>query len=57
VGGKLLAYSSGDQNTGILKTLLMADGLAVLASGRVSFSAGDEVEVHIISEDAEMLEP
>ncbi len=57
VGGKLLAYSSGDQNTGILKTLLMADGLAVLASGRVSFSAGDEVEVHIISEDVEMLEP
>jgi hypothetical protein len=35
----------------------MADGLAVLASGRVSFSAGDEVEVHIISEDVEMLEP
>jgi molybdopterin molybdotransferase len=57
VGGKLLAYSSGDQNTGILKTMLMADGWAVLPSERVSFSAGDEVEVHIISEDAEMLEP
>ena len=57
VGGKLLAYSSGDQNTGILKTMLMADGWAVLPSERVSFSAGDEVEVHIISEDAEMMEP
>jgi len=57
VDGKLLAYSSGDQNTGILKTMLMADGLAMLPAERVSFSAGDEVEVHIISEDAEMLEP
>jgi molybdopterin molybdotransferase len=57
VGGKLLAYSSGDQNTGILKTMLMADGLAVLPAERVLFSAGDEVEVHRISEDAEMLEP
>jgi molybdopterin molybdotransferase len=55
-GGKLLAYSSGDQNTGILKTMLVADGLAVLPADRVSFSAGDEVEVHRISEDAEMLE-
>ncbi|MGA2964182.1 MAG: gephyrin-like molybdotransferase Glp [Candidatus Korobacteraceae bacterium] len=57
VGGKLLAYSSGDQNTGILKTMLMADGWAVLPAERSSFSAGDEVEVHIISEDAEMMEP
>ena len=56
VGGKLLAYSAGDQNTGILKTMLLADGLAVLPAERVSFSAGDEVEVHRISEDAEMLE-
>ncbi len=55
-GGKLLAYSSGDQNTGILKTMLEADGLAVLPADRVSFSAGDEVEVHRLSEDAEMLE-
>ena len=57
VGGKLLAYSSGDQNTGILKTMLMADGWALLPTESVAFSAGDEVEVHIISEDAEMLEP
>jgi len=56
-GGKLLAYSAGDQNTGILKTMLLADALAVLPAERVSFSAGDEVEVHRISEDAELLEP
>ena len=55
--GKLLAYSAGDQNTGILKTMLMADGLAVLPAERVAFSVGDEVEVHRISEDAELLEP
>jgi molybdopterin molybdotransferase len=57
VGGKLLAYSSGDQNTGILKTMLTANGLALLPAERVSFTAGDEVEVHIISEDAERMEP
>jgi molybdopterin molybdotransferase len=57
VGGKLLAYSSGDQNTGILKTMLRADGWAVLPAGRVLFFAGEEVEVHIISADAEMMEP
>jgi molybdopterin molybdotransferase len=56
-GGKFLAYSSGDQNTGILKTMLMADGLALLPAERDSFSVGDEVKVHIISEDAEMMEP
>jgi molybdopterin molybdotransferase len=56
VGGKLRAYSSGDQNTGILKTMLGADGWAVLPAERVSFSAGDEVEVHVISTDAERLE-
>ncbi|MFB3814058.1 MAG: gephyrin-like molybdotransferase Glp [Terriglobales bacterium] len=54
--GALVACSSGDQNTGILKTMLQADGIAVLPADRTSFSAGEPVNVHILSGNAEMLE-
>lgn len=54
--GRYLAYSSGDQNTGILKTMLMADAMAVLPADRTTFSAGEEVDVHILSGNVEMLE-
>jgi len=56
VDGRYLAYSSGDQNTGILKTMLMADAIAVLPADRTSFSSGEEVDVHILSSNVEMLE-
>jgi molybdopterin molybdotransferase len=55
-GGRLLAFSSGDQATGILKTLIRADGIAVLPSERSFFAAGDEVDVHVISGNTLMLE-
>lgn len=48
-GDSLLAFSSGDQTTGMLTTLLRADGLAVLPADRASFLAGEEVEVHVLS--------
>ncbi|HEY6871817.1 MAG TPA: gephyrin-like molybdotransferase Glp [Geobacteraceae bacterium] len=54
--GKYLAYSSGDQNTGILKTMLLADAIALLPAEPSTFSAGDEVDVHILSGNVEMLE-
>lgn len=54
--GRYLAHSSGDQNTGILKTMLLADAIAVLPADRTSFSAGEEVDVHILSGNVEMLE-
>lgn len=54
--GKRLAYSSGDQNTGMLKTMLVADAIAMLPADRTSFSPGDEVDVHLLSSDLEMLE-
>ncbi len=57
LNGKRLAYSSGDQNTGMLKTMLVADGIAMLPAERTSFSPGDEVDVHLLSESHEMLEP
>lgn len=54
--GRYMAYSSGDQNTGILKTMLMADAMAMLPAERTTFSAGEEVDVHILSGNVEMLE-
>jgi molybdopterin molybdotransferase len=53
-GDKLLAFSAGEQTTGMLKTLLRADGLAVLPAERDSFSAGEEVEVHVLSSNVLM---
>ena len=54
--GRYLAYSSGDQNTGILKTMLMADAIAKLPADRTEFAPGEEVDVHILSCDVDMLE-
>ena len=54
--GKLLAYSSGDQTTGILKTLLRADGIAMLPADRTAFARGEEVQVHLLGGDVEMME-
>jgi molybdopterin molybdotransferase len=54
--GSYLAYSSGDQNTGILKTMLLADGLAILPAEATSFAPGDAVSVHLLFGEAGMLE-
>jgi molybdopterin molybdotransferase len=54
--GRYLAYSSGDQHTGILKTMLLADAIAVLPADRTNFSPGEEVDAHILSGNVEMLE-
>lgn len=47
-GGHLVASSSGDQNTGILSTMLRANGIAVLPASREHIEAGEEVEIHLI---------
>ena len=46
--GRLVAFSSGDQNTGILSTMVRANGIAVLPAERDRFEAGDEVEVLLL---------
>src|SRR6266542_4165150 len=51
-----LAYSAGDQNTGILKTMLRADGVAILPAEATSFSPGDELSVHLLSGEPGMME-
>lgn len=53
--GSLVVASSGDQNTGILRTSLRANGIAVLPAERGNYAAGDEVEVHLLGRDAEWL--
>ena len=55
-GSGFKAYSSGDQNTGILRTMLLADGLAILPAEATAFAPGDAVNVHVLSGEAQMLE-
>ncbi len=54
--GLYLANPSGDQNTGILKTMVRAGGLALLPAEREHFEAGDLVEVHLLGGGLEMLD-
>jgi len=46
--GHLLVASSGDQNTGILSTMVRANGIVMLPAERDRFEAGDEVEVLLL---------
>jgi molybdopterin molybdotransferase len=46
--GVLLATSPGDQNTGILRTMIDAQGIAILDAERDHYSAGDQVDVHLL---------
>jgi len=48
-GEHLTASSSGDQNTGILLTMLRANGIAMLPADRDRVEAGEEVDVHLLS--------
>lgn len=54
--GRYLASTSGDQNTGILKTMLRANALALLPADRTEFLAGDEVDLQILDPTLEMEE-
>jgi molybdopterin molybdotransferase len=52
-GKRWIASTSGDQNTGILRTMLQANGIAILPQEKSSFAAGDEVTVHLIGSELE----
>jgi len=54
--GRYLIASSGDQNTGILKTMLKANALALLPADRTEFAAGEEVELQILDPTMELEE-
>lgn len=47
--GSYYASCSGDQNTGILKTMVRADALALLPEDKDEFKAGEKVRVHMLS--------
>jgi molybdopterin molybdotransferase len=47
--GKLLAFSSGEQSTGKMKTLLRANAIAVIPSACGTVRAGTEVDVRMMS--------
>ncbi|MBW6508057.1 MAG: molybdopterin molybdotransferase MoeA [Desulfuromonadales bacterium] len=49
-GRQLIAESSGDQNTAILRTSLRANGIAVLPEAQGTVDAGDKVDVVLFSE-------
>ena len=52
--GRYLASTSGDQNTGILKTMLRSNALALLPADRTEFKAGDEVDLHLLDPTLDM---
>jgi molybdopterin molybdotransferase len=49
--GSLLASTAGNQETGILKTLLRADAIAVLPAEQGRLEAGQEVQVQLLRGD------
>ena len=46
--GELMVNSAGDQNTGILRTLVDAQGIALLAAERDFFAAGEKIDIHFL---------
>ncbi|QWV99479.1 molybdopterin molybdotransferase MoeA [Geomonas nitrogeniifigens] len=53
-GGRFVASTSGDQNTGILKTMLLCNALAILPAEATEFAAGAEVDLHLLDPTLEM---
>lgn len=54
VDGTIFASTAGDQNTGILTTLLQADGLGILPADEGVFTAGSSIDVHVLNPDFAM---
>jgi molybdopterin molybdotransferase len=54
--GKYLAWSAGRQDTGLLKTMVRANALAVLPADRDFFAAGEEIYVHLLDGSSGMTE-
>ncbi|MFA7536595.1 MAG: gephyrin-like molybdotransferase Glp [Desulfuromonadales bacterium] len=44
----LVASTAGDQNTGILRTMVRANGIGILPAEAQQFAAGDEIDVHLL---------
>jgi molybdopterin molybdotransferase len=46
--GEYVARTAGDQNTGILRTLVLANGIAILPAERTDFAAGEKVDAFLL---------
>jgi molybdopterin molybdotransferase len=55
-GSELLAWSAGKQDTGILKTMIRADGIAVIPAERGDLRPGSAVEVQVLRGGFDMCE-
>jgi len=47
-GGEYVARTPGDQNTGILRTMVLANGIAILPAERTDFAAGERVDAFLL---------
>jgi molybdopterin molybdotransferase len=47
--GEFIVQSAGKQDTGFLRTLLLADGIAVIPADQGDLKAGDRVNVHLLN--------
>ena len=54
--GAYLAYSSGEQQTGILKTMLRADAIAIMPAERSEMKAGEQIGIYLLRDDLMMAE-
>ena len=54
--GHYFAWSPGKQDTGYLRTLLLADGIAVITAEKGDLAAGEQVDVQIIAGDGGLME-
>lgn len=52
--GDLVVASSGDQNTGILRTMMRANAIAILPAERDAFAAGEVVLIHLLDQVTEL---
>ncbi len=46
--GEILLKSAGDQNTGILRTLIKSQGIVLLPADRDFFAAGEKIDFHLL---------
>lgn len=55
--GRYLVSTTGDQRTGTLRTMVQANGLAVIPREITFLPAGSEVDLHLFRDEAQMLAP
>lgn len=54
--GEFVVRSAGKQETGYLKTLLLADGIAIIPAEHDGLKSGDRVDVHLLDGDGGLVE-